>query len=340
MFLYELAIELDRRSGELIDLAAELGMGVVTASSTLDAAQVHQLRARLGPSGGASGTPELPPPATFAPPPEEAPEAPEPPPSLTIPPVPPAHALVPPVTFEPPVHFEAVAFAPDEADAPAAPPAGAGPGGSSLPPPPPPPPPSSAAVGAGSASSPLAGFSRSQRIVLASVVVAVVALFGFMVATSGPDRAREREIAEADRRAEASQPTTTLAPATTTTVKPSVDQAKPVDVTTFCEGGVPLLTLQARFLVAAADDDFGELQDLSRERRAEWEANLDKVAVGGPPMYVDEVQRYERGVGAWMDALLTTGSALEAYQAAGGIEVDRALNAGDDVLRQVPFYCS
>ncbi|MEZ5183769.1 MAG: translation initiation factor IF-2 N-terminal domain-containing protein [Acidimicrobiales bacterium] len=57
MFLYELAIELDRRSGELIDLAAELGMGVVTASSTLDATQVHQLRARLGPSGGASSTP-------------------------------------------------------------------------------------------------------------------------------------------------------------------------------------------------------------------------------------------------------------------------------------------
>ncbi|MEZ5140040.1 MAG: hypothetical protein R2711_15115 [Acidimicrobiales bacterium] len=73
MFLYELAIELDRRSGELIDLAAELGMGVVTAPSTLDATQVHQPASasacpagRAAPRAPAAG-------ATFAPPPEEAP---------------------------------------------------------------------------------------------------------------------------------------------------------------------------------------------------------------------------------------------------------------------------
>ncbi|MEZ5183768.1 MAG: hypothetical protein R2702_18110 [Acidimicrobiales bacterium] len=255
--------------------------------------------------------------------------------------MPPAHALVPPVTFEPPVHFEAVGFAPDVPDGvgePQAPLAAARPAGSPPPPPPPPPPP--AGGGTDAAPRPLAGFTRSQRIALGGVVAAVVALFGFMVATSGPDRAREREIAEADRRAEASVPTTAAAPSTTTTSRPSVDQTEPADVATFCEGGVPLLTLQARFLVAAADGDFGELQDLSRERRAEWEADLDKVSVGGPPAYVDEVQRYEQGVGRWMDALLTTSSALEAYDAAGGIEVDRALNAGDEFLRQVPFYCS
>ncbi|MEZ5140041.1 MAG: hypothetical protein R2711_15120 [Acidimicrobiales bacterium] len=172
-----------------------------------------------------------------------------------------------------------------------------------------------------------------------AVVAAVVALFGFMVATSGPDRAREREIAEADRRAEASVPTTAAAPSTTTTSRPSVDWVDRA-------GGRRHLLRGAAahpaglVPVAAADGDFGELQDLSRERRAEWEADLDKVSVGGPPAYVDEVQRYEQGVGRWMDALLTTSSALEAYDAAGGIEVDRALNAGDEFLRQVPFYCS
>ena len=56
MFLYELAIELDRRSGELVDAAEALGLGTFTTSAALDATQEHRLRQHFGaptPAGAA-----------------------------------------------------------------------------------------------------------------------------------------------------------------------------------------------------------------------------------------------------------------------------------------------
>ena len=68
-------------------------------------------------------------------------------------------------------------------------------------------------------------------------------------------------------------------------------------------------------------------------------ADLDKISVGGPPMYVDEVERYRAGVDRFFDALLTAGTVQEGYAAAGGIEVTRAINTGVQFMHQIPYYC-
>jgi len=65
VFLYELAIDLDVRSTELVDAAAEMGMGELQPAAELDAQQVSALRARFG----RPVAPPLPPPAAAAAPP-------------------------------------------------------------------------------------------------------------------------------------------------------------------------------------------------------------------------------------------------------------------------------
>ena len=57
MLLYELAITLDKRSPDLVDAAAELGMGELQPATDLDAAQVAALRAHFA---GASPPPLAP----------------------------------------------------------------------------------------------------------------------------------------------------------------------------------------------------------------------------------------------------------------------------------------
>lgn len=335
MFVYELAIELDRRSGELIEAATALGLGPLTASSTLDATQVHQLRQRLGGPGAipppppgpatfAPPPPEPPPgPATFAPPPAEAPG-----PAVFAPPVPPAAPSAPaPGAFVPPVAFEPV----PGAGAPPSPP------GSGLAPPPAPPrPPRPTGPG---------GFTRPQLIALGTVLVLVVGLFGYMVATSGPDAEREREIAAGELEPDPTEPedlsSTTVATTTTAAPEPTVaqDLTVPTDEVVFCAGGRTVVAFHLRISAALVDQDEAELQGVARDRRQEWDGALDQVSVGGPPALVDEVERYQVGVGRWLDALAAGASLAEAEQQANGIEFLRALNAGDEFIRQVGFYC-
>jgi hypothetical protein len=63
VLLYELAIDLDVRSPELVDAAREMGMGELQAGAELDAQQVAALRARFG----TSAPPPLVPPVDSAP---------------------------------------------------------------------------------------------------------------------------------------------------------------------------------------------------------------------------------------------------------------------------------
>lgn len=334
MFLYELAIELDRKSGELVDAAAALGMGQLTASSTLDPTQVHQLRQRIGAPAMGAPAGALPGPATFAPPPPGPPaDGPVPfaAPSSAPPSAPPA--FVPPVAFAPPAPGQP-AF-----------------------PPPPPPPPSGPAIGVPASGPPPApapasqprparpgGFSRGQLVALGVAGVLVLGLFGFMVINSGPDEARERAIAEDETAVEPTEVEVATSLATATTeVPPTTAEAQdltvPIDEAAFCDGGRSLVAIQLRVSAAIIDEDLGLLQGIARDERAAWDGALDQVSVGGPPSLVDEVERYQSGIGRWFDALAGGADLEGARQAAGGIEFLRALNAGDEFLRQVGFYC-
>ncbi len=333
MFLYELAIELDRKSGELVDAAAALGMGALMASSELDAAQVHQLRQRLGGPAGAPAPPTGPvtfaPPAADGPPPFAPPVAFEPVGAPAGGPTPPA----PPVAFAPPVAGGPGPFAPPTA----------APMPSAAPPPPPIAPDPSGPARPGARPGP-GGFSRAQLVLLGMVGVLVVGLFGFMFATGGPDESRERAIAEDETSPEprtAEAPTTlatTTMPAETTTTF-AQDLTVPVDEATFCDGGRSLVAFHLRISAAIVDEDLAELQGIARDDRGSWDTALDQVSVGGPPALVDEVERYQAGVGVWLDALVAGADLESARQQAGGIEFIRALNAGDEFIRQVGFYC-
>lgn len=307
MFLYELAIELDLRSAELVDAAASLGYDGLTSASSLDAAQVAALRRRFAP--------QLPPPP---PPPMGAPgggagafAA----PGLALPPAPPT-------------------VAPSLAGAPL--------GGFA---PPPPPPPASGAPhvspsGAGD------GVTSGQKVAIGVVVAIVVGLFGFMVVNSGPDEARERELAAAERAAEPSRPlelTGPPPPANPSAAEPTTsfaqDLTAPVDIPTFCEGAAIVGPFEVRLWAASYDRDLAEMQELVRDRQAEWSGGLDLVSVGGPPSLVDEVERYEAGYLVWFDAIARTGSYDEMLAAIDTLEVERAMNAGQEFARQFGFYC-
>lgn len=79
MFLYELALEVDRKSGDLVELAAAMEMTGLGPSTELTADQAARLRAavgeRLAPVGGPGSDEVATGPAVWAPPSEQAPAA-------------------------------------------------------------------------------------------------------------------------------------------------------------------------------------------------------------------------------------------------------------------------
>lgn len=168
MLLFELAISLDMRSGDLVDAAREAGLGDLQAGSDLDAAQVAALRARFG--GGVPTAPSgMPPvgPATWG--------APAPSPDGTGPQAPahwgpPPGADAGPSSWSPPPGEPAAV----PADAPSAGPV------------------PSSASGSGS------GFSRGQVAAIGVAVALAVGLFAFMAVNTGgggsPGTAAEAEL--------------------------------------------------------------------------------------------------------------------------------------------------
>lgn len=182
VYLYELALELGVRSPDLVQRAAELGLGPVGPSSMLTKDQVDAL------SDGLGG------PAVAGPPPTTTVEP------ATIAPVP-ASTLPPPVLAPPSYGASRVASAPPPP--PSVAPSGTGAGG----PAPAHPAPSWSAVPVAPTATPSAeagrpggdGDSRRSQLIAVGVLAPfLVALFAFMVVNSGPDRSRQDAIVAAN----------------------------------------------------------------------------------------------------------------------------------------------
>lgn len=358
MLLYELAIVLDKRSPELTDAAARLGLGELQPASDLDAEQVAALRAHFGamappplaPLG--SGPPLLP----AAP---SGPLAAEPllfgdsaptPPSASGGPVAPA-SWGPPTSapgWSPPAGTDASPSASPEHVGPyfAAPEIAAaevvdsplGLGDATLPPLPPPP------SGADRAASGAAGgMGTGQKVMIGGAVVAVVALFGFMAVNTGPDEERERSIAakeaaiEAELDATTAPASTTAAPTTTAAASP--DAYAPVDVDRFCQGGLAVATFELRLAAAIADQDFGELTGLVAERRAAWGGDVTTMASGAAPILVNDIDLYRRGYDQFFDAITSSSTMEEASTKFDRLALVRSTNAAQEVGAQVEFEC-
>ncbi len=370
MFLYELAIALDRRSPELTEAGAELGLGDLQPATDLDAHQVAALRAHfsggmqpppLAPrgSGATSPLPAAPTgplsaePLVFgAPPPQAAspgaaPGGPGVPvaPASWGPPTAPANWGPPPGALPapppPPAPSGEVAhtgphFAyPESAAAPIAADSPTGFGDAALPAPPPPgspsPAPGSGAMGPG------------QKVLIGGAVVAVIALFGFMLANTGPDESRQQAIAakeaaiEAELATTAPAPTTTVTPTTTAVPPPSVDE--PVDLERFCRGGLAIATFELRLAAAIADEDFAELSGLVRDRRAAWGDDVATMASGAAPALVHDIERYRGGYDEFFDVIASSSTLDEVYTELDHSALTESTDAAREVGAQITVEC-
>ncbi|MEZ5204141.1 MAG: hypothetical protein R2701_07120 [Acidimicrobiales bacterium] len=344
MFLYELAVEFDVRSTELIDIAADLGMGSLSASAVLSPDQVARLRAHVGAGGGRAPWADAARPSgpiEFAPPAEEPePPASTAPPSLVLPPSPPRGVPAPePLEFGPPVRFEPAvpSAAPASPTRPSSPsPRRRRPSETvddddeqQAPPAEPPRP----MVGVG-------GATRNQRIALGSVIAAVVGLFGFMFVVGDRDSARERaiaagEVGEPDR-AKPAVATTTEPEATAT----EIDGGDPADLATFCAGGRALEPLLAQIAASLHDDAIDELRDLVATSRGAWDRSLDQIEQGGSPGATGAVQAFRGEMEAWFADVAVASSVADSYRSATEVGLARTLETGDELLAEFPSRCS
>lgn len=349
VFLYELALSLDKRSSDVIEVAEGLGLGEVLAGSELTPDQIAAIRAHyaalaapppLAPLN--SGLPSLPAVQTGPLVAEPGLGQPGGPaswgPDSVVAPVPSA-----PATWGPPPG----AGEPDHpgprfeyGDAPTAEVVDApfGLGDVTLPPPPPTKPSTADADG----DEPR--FARSQLAAIAVAVVLVVGLFGFMVANTGPDKEREQEIAsgqaeiEAEIETAATAPTTTEAP--TTTVAPAPDVYEAVDVDKFCEGGRGIGSFELRLAAALVDADIADAQNLVATRGDAWRSSVDLLASGAAPTYLNDIEKYRAGYEKFFDAITSSSSVEDAYAKVDRMELIRASNAGQEFSTQIEFLCT
>ena len=164
--------------------------------------------------------------------------------------------------------------------------------------------------------------SRGQIGAIVAVGVLVLALFGYMVANTGPDTKREQAIAagekalSADADVTAVGPTTTApntssdAPATTspalTTTTLDPDEAR--DRTAFCSAARTLTSFELHLAAAEVDKDFPELSSLVRSDRATWAAAVATLRRAGPPRTISALDQYAALYHDFLDAVAASSS--------------------------------
>ncbi|MCA9712802.1 MAG: hypothetical protein KDK70_43635, partial [Myxococcales bacterium] len=144
--------------------------------------------------------------------------------------------------------------------------------------------------------------SSSLAAAVAVVAVAVLGLFGYMVANSGPDEERAQAIADADpidpaaerlaaEQAAGIDATTTVPAETTTTTGEAAapDAYAPLDLDAFCRGGRSFLTLIEQLGPILDGRDLGSLQRWIGDNRQAWDDSLSTLAAGAPPIQADDL---------------------------------------------------
>ena len=182
-------------------------------------------------------------------------------------------------------------------------------------------------------------------IVIGTVVVLVLGLFGFMVVNTGPDKEREQSIRESsldlgDDGATQTGSSTTTAPALPAAEPGAKDASDVVDLAAFCSGGAGVTTFEWRLWAAIGDRDFGDLAQLVGERRAAWREDLGLLASGAAPIYEDDITLYRQGYEALFESVGRSSSFNEAMAGVDELTFTKASNAGVEFLTQVDFLCT
>lgn len=354
MFLYELAIELGQRSTDVVDVAAQLGLGELGPGSPLEPHQVEALRARLG-HGYAPAVAPPPPVGSYAqasplgaapltpmPAAHQAPPPPPPPP----PPAPVGMGGTPAPPASPYAGPDAPLVAPPPGPgwSPVAPPPGAptflpptAPGPAPAAPPP---------AWPGGPASPDAGgrgMGRGQIAALVAVGVLVVGLFAFMALNTGPDKARQEAIRAQDESATtvtfAAPPTTTTTTTvpvtTTTTTSPNI----PRNAAVFCEGARAVTAFELRSVADRLDQDFASMRARLATARASWEAGAAKMQVGAPPTLDASLATYVRGYKSLFDAVASSPTPEELRSRLDVAGVQAASAEGERIGTAVRSAC-
>ena len=350
MFLYELAIELGITSAQLVEVAARIGLGRISPSATLSSDEVAALREVFR-------TGQLPPVPVEAPASAAASEVTSepltgplgwgPPPDQVPPGLP---ALTP----------EDVVF--DQAPALAAPP----------PPPPPPPPPVSPPFASPASPEPepepapggpivelpdpetddetASRFDAKQLAMVASVVVLMVALFGYMTVNSGPNKQREQQIAATNKRLDAQPmvtfatipPTTAPSASTSMVFRPVPGQllTDPAAIARFCGAARHLVAFELRITAGEIESDWRAARAAIVTGRASWEqAVSDMIASGTPNAQVDLVV-YRSTYHALFAAVLGSGSAADAVAGIRNVDSSEFRTAVVGLRSEVTGQCS
>jgi hypothetical protein len=193
-----------------------------------------------------------------------------------------------------------------------------------MPTPPPPPPP----AGTGAPDEPTGpdsgGIGTGQKATIGVVVLLVVALFGYMVVHSGPDRKRERQLAAADARADAEPvPTISIPPSTTSSTAPHASTPPPavgpselpVDAAKFCNGVRHTYAFEMRFSASEVDDDWQAIKATVVEGRPAWEQAVADMLAGGSPAVQEAVTTYRDTYRALLDRLANATSGDDEHEA-------------------------
>jgi hypothetical protein len=361
MFLYELSIELGLKSGELAAAATTLDLGPMGPTTKLTPEQVELLRAQAPAIAAASEPPGPPPPvgvpadwlARVAPDGPENPMAPDrgvgPPAWSAAPALSPthdpagAHPASGPASWLPSPPAEVGPSFVGGAPAGGLPTLGTSPAlgpGDRIGPA------TTGAHGAGGSSR----FSRVQVGLIAVVAVAVVALFGFMVANTGPDEGRRRALAVDDgpvvpacagSDAAVCNPSSTVPGGRTDAGRPgeadgggedpgvsatTLPAWAPSDADAFCSGARGTTAFDLRIMAALLEEDVVRLRTVITQDADAWRRSVDALAAGAPRSAQDDVALYRSQMEGLIDAVGTSTS-LADFRARFGADRARLLDA-------------
>lgn len=184
------------------------------------------------------------------------------------------------------------------------------------------------------------GFSKAQLAVLGVVVLAVVGLFGYMIAnTGGSEPERTAAASTASERAASAAPTTTTTAAPSTTAPPRLSPSTPVDLEAFCRGGYTLVPIETRIYAAFLDADWVELKDLVTTRRGEWTDAIDTMSAGAPQQNVDDLLQYREVSHGYFDVVARSGGWEDFAAGIDRVAIARANSRAVEVFSLLEHHC-
>jgi hypothetical protein len=193
-----------------------------------------------------------------------------------------------------------------------------------------------------------------QRLALVAVAIAVLGLFGYMVANSGRDHDRERELAaqaeEAPALLDAQQPepttsttaptTTTAAPATTAAPLPRPDE--PVDEAAFCGAAGPITAYELRIMAAfvGGEADYASARADLIDDRGRWAESVAAMRTAGPPELVNDIDAYQRLYDPFLDAIAASPSLPDLLGRIDAEALSRSSSLGVPINQAIQRACS